>query len=531
MKSLGVMLDCSRDAVMRPEKVKEFARIIADMGYNMLQLYTEETYELKDEPFFGHFRGRYSWEELKDIDSYCQSIGIELVPCIQVLAHLNQLVQWKTYGPLFDCNDILMVGEEPVYELIEKMFETISNCFTSKRVNVGMDEAMFIGRGRYQDKHGYRNRVKILAEHLKRVKEIADKHGVTLMMWSDMFIRMHNNQRYYGENIKIPQETIDSVPEGIQLIYWDYYSKEKSRYDNMLRTHLEFNNPIAFAGGLWTWIGFTPSLRFSLDATEAAMRSVTEHAIDTVFFTMWGDDGKECSFFNMLPALFAASQMANGNFDREDIAKKFEKKYGYSFEEFMNLELANLPSKEDKHPNNPAKYLLYNDLFVAKYDYTVGSELAEQYGKASKLLRQSIIGRDYDYLFDVQAKLLDVLAMKCNLGIRIRDAYSKGEKQILEMIAEREIPEIISRMKVFFETFRRMWLKENKAFGLEVHEQRIGGAMYRLESCKERIQMYLAGKIETIEELEEETLLPEGMEKEKPVCSNQWRKMVTTSII
>ena len=38
-------------------------------------------------------------------------------------------------------------------------------------------------------------------------------------------------------------------------------------------------------------------------------------------------------------------------------------------------------------------------------------------------------------------------------------------------------------------------------------------------------------KAQTIEELEEETLLPEGMEKEKPVCSNQWRKMVTTSII
>ena len=62
--TLGIMLDCSRNAVMKPEKVKEFAKIIADMGYNMLQLYTEDTYEIKDEPFFGHMRGRYSQEEI-----------------------------------------------------------------------------------------------------------------------------------------------------------------------------------------------------------------------------------------------------------------------------------------------------------------------------------------------------------------------------------------------------------------------------------------------------------------------------------
>ena len=92
--SLGIMLDCSRNAVMKPEKVKEFAKLIAGMGYNMLQLYTEDTYEIKDEPFFGYMRGRYSQEELKDIDTYCQSIGVELVPCIQVLAHLNQITQW-----------------------------------------------------------------------------------------------------------------------------------------------------------------------------------------------------------------------------------------------------------------------------------------------------------------------------------------------------------------------------------------------------------------------------------------------------
>ena len=32
MKTLGIMVDCSRNAVMKPEKVKELAKIISDMG-------------------------------------------------------------------------------------------------------------------------------------------------------------------------------------------------------------------------------------------------------------------------------------------------------------------------------------------------------------------------------------------------------------------------------------------------------------------------------------------------------------------
>ena len=530
-KTLGIMLDCSRDAVMKPEKVKEFAKMISDMGYNMLQLYTEDTYEITGEPFFGYMRGRYSQEELKDIDAYCKSIGVELVPCIQVLAHLNQLVQWEEYKPMFDCNDILMVGDEKVYNLIEKMFQTVTTCFSSKRVNVGMDEAHMLGRGQYLEKNGYQKRVDILAAHLKRVKEIADKYGVTLMMWSDMFIRINNDGHYYGENIRIPKETIDSAPEGIELIYWDYYSKDKVRYDQMLRTHSDFKNPIAFAGGFWTWYGFAPNLRFALDATEAAMRSVDNFQVDTVFFTMWGDDGKECSFYAQLPVIFAASQMAKGNFDRENIAKQFEAIYGYSFAEFMNLELTNCLRDEESNTNNPCKYFLYNDPFIGRFDYTVSEDLPGCYKEAADVLKVSINGRAYDYLFEVQEKLSEVLAGKCDLGKRIRRAYELDDRNCLQQIAEEEIPELIHKMREFFDAFKRMWLKENKAFGLEVHEQRFGGLLYRMEGCANRLKSYLEGEISKIDELEEACLVPYGKEEGKLTKNNQWMKMVTTSVL
>ena len=61
----GVMIDCSRNAVMNVPTVKRFCDIIAKMGYNTLMLYTEDTYEVDNQPYFGYLRGRYSKEEIK----------------------------------------------------------------------------------------------------------------------------------------------------------------------------------------------------------------------------------------------------------------------------------------------------------------------------------------------------------------------------------------------------------------------------------------------------------------------------------
>ena len=522
-KTLGIMLDCSRNAVMKPEKVKEFAKLISDMGYHMLQLYTEDTYEIPGEPYWGHMRGRYSQEELKDIDRYCQSVGIELVPCIQTLAHLSQPSQWEVYAPLYDCHDILLAGEPKVYELIEKMFQSLRECFTSKRVNIGMDEAHFLGRGKYQDKHGYRNRTEILCKHLERVREIANRYGFQIMMWSDMFIRLHNHGDYYGEHIHIPQETIDMVPEDVQLIYWDYYSKEKSHYDMMWDTHKNFRNSIGFAGGLWTWTGYAPNLSKTWDVIEPAMRSVYERSVETTFFTMWGDGGKECSFFTQLPMLFVVSQMWQGNFDKASIQQEFADRYGYTFEEFLNLELANRID-EERGNNNPSKYLLFNDPFIGIFDSVVCEGIGEHYLRSAEILSQSINGRAYDYLFEVQQKLCSVLAKKADLGVRIRKAYQAGDSEVLREIAWNVIPSIKQDLKAFFENFRTLWMRENKPFGLEVQEARFGGLLYRMETCEARLKEYLSGAVEHIDELEEETLV-----KYKTMdCHIDWHSIITT---
>lgn len=114
----GILLDCSRNAVMTVEMLKNWIDIMADLGYNTLMLYTEDTYEVDNQPYFGYLRGRYSQKELREIDEYAFEKGIELIPAIQTLAHLNSIFRWPVYRKINDCNDILLAGDDKTYQLI-----------------------------------------------------------------------------------------------------------------------------------------------------------------------------------------------------------------------------------------------------------------------------------------------------------------------------------------------------------------------------------------------------------------------------
>lgn len=117
----SVMIDCSRNGVLRVSAVKDMLRSYALMGISFIQLYCEDTYEVEGEPFFGYFRGPYSELELKEIDDYADALGIEVIACIQTLGHLGQLLQWPKYGALRDTAEVLLAENAETYALIEKV--------------------------------------------------------------------------------------------------------------------------------------------------------------------------------------------------------------------------------------------------------------------------------------------------------------------------------------------------------------------------------------------------------------------------
>ena len=528
LETFGVMIDCSRNAVMKPETVKEYIDLISDLGYNCIMLYTEDTYEVDNQPYFGHNRGRYTKEELKDIDAYALSKGVELIPCIQTLAHLDAIFHWSVYQSIRDCSDILLCEDEKTYKLIDDMFSSLADCLTTKTVNIGMDEAHMLGRGRYFDKHGAKDRFDILLNHLCKVSEIAEKYGFKLLMWGDMFFRLIANGDYDGGSEKVPEKVKKLIPKNVELVYWDYYSKDKANYDSKIKAHSAIKDNIWFAGGLWTWSGFAPHNNFSLAATKAAFLSCFEQGIKNIFVTMWGDNGAECSKFSVLPSLFFASELAKGNSDMELIKCRFAEKYGIGFDDFMLLDLPLTPNGSENIVNSD-KYLFYNDCFMGQFDRAVSPADAENFGKMAQKLGK-VKANKYSYLFKTLEALCKVLEKKTCLGNETRKAYNSGDTEKLKSLVF-SYDETISLIEDFYSAYEKQWMLENKPQGFDVQDIRIGGLIRRIKHCKNRLIKFINGEIAGIEELEEKPLDIKNRGNCSHLEFNSWQDTVTANII
>ena len=502
-ETLGLMIDMSRNAVMNPETLKKtYMPLMKKMGYNCLMLYTEDTYEVEGEPYFGYMRGRYTMAELRDLDECAASLGIELIPCIQTLAHLDAFVRWKKVK--FDVDNILLAEDERSYEFIENLIRSVRKCFRTNRIHIGMDEAWMLGRGNYLEAHGYTPKPEIMNRHLARVNEIVKKYGYEPMIWSDMFFRAFSpTNQYYFPKIEMPEQAKEGLPENVIPIYWDYYHMKESEYDDMLCNHEQISDKTWFAGGIWTWSGFLPRLTYSLESMRPAVDACRKHNVKGVIFTLWGDNGGECSRYSPLPDIYYLAQYARGNTDDEKIKKGFEKLIGIPFDDFMAMDKVVNGFKGYHEHGGAPKMALYNDYFNGVRDALLLPEYPETVRETAKKLHEiARSSRKWGYLFDSAAKLCDVIELKYDLGGRTRAAYKAGDKEELRRLATEVYPEVAHRVAVFAKAFEKQWYKENKTTGFDVQEIRLGGLIYRTDSCRRRLLDYVNGRIDRIEELD-----------------------------
>lgn len=512
-KTVGPMFDLSRNAVMKVETFKDMIRVMAMMGLDSAMLYMEDTYEVKEEPYFGYMRGRYSQVELKVLDDYANQFGIELIPCIQTLAHLEEFLKWQAASEYKDTRGALLLESESTYTLLENMIRSVTQPFRSKKIHIGMDEAEELGRGIFLNKHGHKERFELMSVHLKRVTEITESLGLDVMMWSDMFLKLASETGdVYSKETVIPQHIIDQTPDSVQLMYWQYNATDINHYYNIIEQHKGFKRNPAFAGGIWVWNTFATNYGLSLKASEAALTACKEKGVEDVFVTLWGDDGYENNFFNALLGLqFYAEHAYAKELDQNKLKSRVKFITGIDEETFLLLnDLDTPPGVEagNELQTNPSKFMLWQDVLLGLFDkHLIGKDMQTYYDRLRNKIEQAR-NRDsvYDYIFEVPERLADVLAIKGTIGIELKAAYDAKDRDGLQQIATETLPEIQKRVKALRHAHRTQWLRINKPFGWEVIDIRYGGVVNRLDTAIERIQDYLDGRIESIEELEQERL-------------------------
>jgi len=513
-KTIGIMMDVSRNAVMKVEHFKKWLRRLSLFGYNLAMLYTKDTYELPGEDFFGYLRGRYSADELKEIDSYAANLGIEMVGCIQALGHLEPVLRWPAYWEIRDTASVLLTSEEKTYQLIDKMLKLYSDVFRSRRIHVGMDETHDLGRGRYMDLNGYRSPCDIFCAHLEKVKENCRKYGLKPMVWSDMFFKMANKaQAYYDREDKIPENIKNLMPKDIQLVYWDYYHEDREFYVEWIKRHRELGfNPV-MASGIWTWGALWYDSLQTEKTVLPCLDACVESGVNEVFFTMWGDDGAYCDIDSGLAGIcLAAERIYSGGKPREETMKKrFKSLCGGNYDAHMKAsEIARLPISSSGNTDDceiNGAMVLWDDPLLGIYwkflesrDSSIWIKALKKYSETGKALS----AYDAEGAGDIShARLIaGVLEKKIDLNIKLYRAYTSRNKKEMEKVREL-IPCLIECIDGLLCSFRKNWYSRNKPFGFEVIQIRFAGQKERLKELHVRLNEYITGQIDSIPELEE----------------------------
>ena len=546
---IGLMRDCARNAVISVSGAKRLIAALALSGYNYLELYAEDLMEIPEYPYLGISRGRFKGEEIKELTAYAGAFGMELVPCIQTLAHLNAIFRLDAFNEIHDRDDILLADEEKTYEFIDKILEFCEKNFASRHINIGMDEAHAMFLGKYLDKHGYRkDRATIFMRHLNRVLDLCRKHGFKPAMWSDMIFKAalggNNPAAYTNLNGKtFDPEFVKNFPKDITLIYWDYYHFDKKTYNDNFTRHFAITDNVMFAGGVWTWVGFAPLLTVAEKSTDPAVKIGLERGCKDFLFTAWGDAGGETSTFAALGAICYAAERLYGETGAlaKTLDKRFNALYGNTFTDFQKTENLNYPLKPNgvnsgrtrREVVTPAKYTLYNDPLLGILDKHVAAEMVPAYKKCAKEMKTAAKkGGAFSYIFRTYADLAETLVYKATLGLDITAAYKSGDKSSLEEIAAKRIPVTIKKLEKFYESHRYQWLADNKSIGFEVSDIRIGGLIMRLKEAKRVIEDYLRGDLDRIEELEQPRLpVSVGLKEGDVACFQSYEMGMTGSIL
>lgn len=528
----GLMLDLSRNAVAHIDMLKQFIREMAFMGHSWFMLYMEDVYEVEGAPYFGALRGRYSIQDLQEVDRYAQLFGVQLVPCIQTLAHMDQYFMWETIEYKYkDIDNIFNVGNAEVRTLLTRMIASLRKAFSSDIIHIGMDEAHNLGRGRYLDENGLKKRGDIMQDHLAFMKTLCTTYGFKPIVWDDMFFGRYSNNKEDVEPV---------IPNQVGLMYWDYYSGLAKHYQNHLQVCRTLTEKPMFAGGAWRWTGYIPHHKKTLETTLAAIEACRKERVKEVIVTSWGDDGSEAPLYTCMFGLVLYAYLdCHAEYREEEFAQYLKLYTGMGFNEWMRQGKPDLfeGTTGNNYDITPSKYLLYQDPLGSKFLYyirTLTTDMDAVYAKLEQAFTEDAAHTDNPLqrsIAQFYALMMKTLYYKWRLPLDIWEAYKKTDKKALQALVENKLKPLKAALTETAKARRQVWTEECRAFGSEVLDHRFGAMLMRLEVTQEILTDYIQGKIRRIDELEEERLDPcPGADKTlepQAVCYNRTLRIMS----
>ena len=495
-KNCGILIDMSRDAVMTLPALKNYIDIIAKLGYDTLYLYMEDTYELAEYPMFGYMRGRYTQQELKEINSYCIRKELEVVPCIQTLGHMEQYLRYVQANSVRDTTTELLCGAEETYKLIDVMLKTMRDCFSAERIHIGMDEAFSLGTGQYYTLHGYENKSDVFRKHLNRVCEICRKYNFVPMIWDDV-----------ARSLMKAETDIDlgTVLPDLELVPWSYGCHTATHVKKILDINKQFKRPITFAATAWTHFTLLPCYNFANATMLSTAKAVAENGVENFMLTIWGDDGNQTNCHFALPQVLELAYFNKyGRFASSEELCRMSDELG-----IINYGICEIAAKFDQPKgvdNYVGKRLMWGDallnsgrIFDKDYEHIMRTA-------ASDIQRFIDKNDNWKNYYEYVQLCLNAAGLKAHMVTNMREEYLNGNHDFLKNICDNVVPELKDIFTALEEKHCQIWLDTYKPTGFQRVESRYGAQLMRLKYVIRRLKGYLEGEIDSLLELELEQI-------------------------
>ncbi len=504
VKKLSCYLECSSGCSPTLDALKKFISYLGGFGYQEFYLGLTDAYKIEGYPYFNYHRGSYSQQELLEIEAYAKSFGIEVIPAIQVLGHLEFIWRHESFRGFMDTRSILEVGNPKSYEFVEAMFESMSKSFLGRTIHVGMDETFGLGLGEYLNKNGLKDKKALLLEYLKEVVKIAKKYGFQIEIWGDMLLD--------DKCTSISEEDVKKeLPEHTLVWLWDYQTMDEDALDEKILSMKAHASEIGFAGCAWKHISYVANNDYSIPRIIRQLESCGKNKIDKYMVTVWGDFGIPSSIFSVLPSLYVAGEVnQNHPFGSKLNKRRFKEIVGVGFDELYSLDLLNNPYNHDrtKYHNSTSYIAFYSDLLLGNYDLYASKETNARYSSLS-LKYHRLARKTSDPYFKLYFNMIGdyarILGVKLHLGSNIKAAYLSKDKAALKALASMDLSKYIKLLSSFCETFDAYYLQENQAFGLEISQLHHSHMLGRAKYLKKAILNYVDNDVE-IGEFKEATL-------------------------
>lgn len=313
----GFMLDISRCKVPTMEELSLLVDRLSLFKYNRLELYTEHTYAFRGHELVWADASPMTAGQYAELGKMCKIAGIELVPNMNGLGHMERWLRYPKYQYLAESkapftDPLGTVREFPTtlhpdkkaLEFMDSLYSQFLPNFESSNVNIGGDEPWELGMGRSRRacaglKYG---KYSLYMRHILGLRDLCKKYGKDVCFWADVLMQK--------------PELSKILPSDASTIVWGYYLDHP--YDEQCSLLSGLGVKFFTAPGTSTWNSFGSRWNCAFENIKTAAACAKKYGARGMILTQWGDGGNHQPWCAMYPAIAHAAACAWGGAPDED---------------------------------------------------------------------------------------------------------------------------------------------------------------------------------------------------------------------